>query len=146
MPSKIVSLNDFKWLSITKQVPQTKSDKHMTQTRADRIQTLLHKALSPTFLNIIDDSFKHRNHKGVAELTKDKPHNDGLNGQDHTKTHVENSAQNHQMNAETHFVLEIASDKLTGLSRVQQHKMIYDLLDDELKTGLHSLVIKVHPK
>jgi BolA-like protein 1 len=42
---------------------------------------------------------------------------------------------------ETHFNVKIVSPKFEGQSHVKRHRMVYDLLADELKTGLHALSI-----
>ena len=44
---------------------------------------------------------------------------------------------------ETHIALEISAIALNDLSRVKQHQLIYDIVSEEFKTGLHSLRIKV---
>jgi stress-induced morphogen len=41
----------------------------------------------------------------------------------------------------THLALTIVSDRFEGKSLVQSHQIIYKLLDEELKTGLHALVL-----
>ncbi|KAM7470493.1 hypothetical protein LguiA_008676 [Lonicera macranthoides] len=42
---------------------------------------------------------------------------------------------------ETHFNLKIVSTKFDGQSLVKRHRMVYDLLADELQSGLHALSI-----
>jgi BolA protein len=44
---------------------------------------------------------------------------------------------------ESHFRLNMVSEKFTGLSRVERQRLIYGLLDHELKNGLHSIVMKL---
>ena len=41
-----------------------------------------------------------------------------------------------------HFSLEIKSRKFNGLSRIKQHKMVYDALDGKMGGELHALSIK----
>jgi stress-induced morphogen len=41
-----------------------------------------------------------------------------------------------------HFSLEIKSSKFNGLSRIKQHKMVYDALDGKMGGELHALSIK----
>ena len=43
---------------------------------------------------------------------------------------------------ESHFRLLIVSDVFTGKSRVERHRVVNDLLSDELKGGVHALAIK----
>jgi BolA-like protein 1 len=42
---------------------------------------------------------------------------------------------------ETHFNVKIVSPKFEGQSLVKRHRMVYDVLADELKTGLHALSV-----
>ncbi len=42
-----------------------------------------------------------------------------------------------------HFKAIVKSKKFEGKSRVEQHRMIYDALEDDFKKGLHSLSIEV---
>jgi stress-induced morphogen len=41
-----------------------------------------------------------------------------------------------------HFRTEVVSDRFTGLSRIQQHKLIYDVFGDEVGGPIHALSIK----
>jgi len=41
-----------------------------------------------------------------------------------------------------HFRAEVESDRFTGLSRIQQHKLIYDVFGDEVGGAIHALSIK----
>ena len=43
---------------------------------------------------------------------------------------------------ESHFRLLIVSEAFSGKSRVERHRMVNDLLSDELRSGLHALAIK----
>jgi BolA protein len=67
--------------------------------------------LSPAELDVIDDSEKHRGHGGWRE------------------------------GGETHFTVRIRSTALDGLSRVECHRRINELLADEFARGLHALAI-----
>lgn len=100
-------------------------------TRAKRMHALLTNALTPTHLLLIDESAQHRGHKGVEELKK------SLIQEDDSHEHGPKDL------LETHFALEISATTLNVLSRVKQHQLIYDIITDEFKTGLHSLRIKV---
>jgi stress-induced morphogen len=103
----------------------------MTNTRTKRMHDLLTHALTPTHLLLIDESAQHRGHKGVEELKK------SLIQEDDSHEHGAKDL------LETHFALEISATALNSLSRVKQHQRIYDIVSDELKTGLHSLRIKI---
>lgn len=80
-------------------------------TRKDCIQNKLTEALTPVFLDIIDDSPKHAGHSHGGQ--------------------------------ETHFKIIIESPKFKGLSRVQAHRLINDLLTQEFNEGLHALSIQI---
>ena len=41
-----------------------------------------------------------------------------------------------------HFSAEIASKEFNGKTRLEQHKMVYNSLSEELKEELHALSIK----
>ncbi|CAL5019400.1 unnamed protein product [Urochloa decumbens] len=80
--------------------------------RKERIRESLERALSPVELEIEDISHLHKGHAGVA----------GSNG-------------------ETHFNVRVVSKEFEGKSLLKRHRAVYDLLQDELKTGLHALSI-----
>ena len=41
-----------------------------------------------------------------------------------------------------HFRAEVVSDRFEGMSRIQQHKLIYDVFGDEVGGPIHALSIK----
>ncbi len=41
-----------------------------------------------------------------------------------------------------HFRAEVVSDRFDGLSRIQQHKLVYDVFGDEVGGAIHALSIK----
>ncbi len=41
-----------------------------------------------------------------------------------------------------HFRTEVVSDRFEGLTRIQQHKLIYDVFGDEVGGAIHALSIK----
>jgi stress-induced morphogen len=41
-----------------------------------------------------------------------------------------------------HFRAEVVSDRFTGLSRIQQHQLIYDVFGGEIGGPIHALSIK----
>jgi stress-induced morphogen len=41
-----------------------------------------------------------------------------------------------------HFRAEVVSDRFEGLSRIQQHRLIYDVFGDEVGGPIHALSIK----
>ena len=41
-----------------------------------------------------------------------------------------------------HFRAEIVSERFDGLTRIQQHKLIYDVFGDEIGGPIHALSLK----
>jgi stress-induced morphogen len=41
-----------------------------------------------------------------------------------------------------HFRAEIVSDRFGGLTRIEQHKLVYDVFGDEVGGAIHALSIK----
>ena len=41
-----------------------------------------------------------------------------------------------------HFRAEVVSDRFSGLSRIQQHKLVYDVFGAEVGGPIHALSIK----
>ncbi|KAF0909837.1 hypothetical protein E2562_000151 [Oryza meyeriana var. granulata] len=80
--------------------------------RQERIRESLERGLSPVELKIEDISHLHKGHAGVS----------GSNG-------------------ETHFNVWVVSEAFEGKSLLKRHRAVYDLLQDELKSGLHALSI-----
>ncbi|KAJ9672555.1 hypothetical protein PVL29_025963 [Vitis rotundifolia] len=81
-------------------------------SRGGRIKEILERALSPIELLVEDISYQHAGHAGVR----------GSDG-------------------ETHFNLKVVSEEFEGKSLVKRHRVIYDLLQEELQNGLHALSI-----
>nr|CAD1839333.1 unnamed protein product [Ananas comosus var. bracteatus] len=73
----------------------------------------MEKELSPVELEIEDISHLHAGHAGVA----------GSSG------------------GETHFNVRVVSKAFEGKSMLKRHRLVYDLLKDELSSGLHALSI-----
>ena len=81
---------------------------------AAALQAALDAALSPTRLEVIDESAAHAGHAG----------SNGLGWG-------------------THFRVRIASPAFTGKSRVAQHRLVYDALQKFTAAGLHALAIEI---
>lgn len=81
----------------------------------DKIRTKLTQSLKPISLTIVNESKKHKGHAG----------DDG--------------------SGETHFHVEVVSGAFSGLSRVACQRMVYTLLDEEFKSGLHALSLRLSP-
>jgi len=78
-----------------------------------RMADKLEKALAPSALEVIDESHHHAGHSGSRP--------DG----------------------ESHFRIRIAAPALDGLSRVNQHRKVNEILAEELKSRVHALAIEV---
>ncbi len=79
----------------------------------DTITAKLAAAFSPDFLNVIDESDKHRGHGGWRE------------------------------GGETHFRVQIAAKAFEGMNRVARHRAINELLAEELEAGVHALALEI---
>jgi BolA family transcriptional regulator, general stress-responsive regulator len=58
------------------------------------------------------------------------------------ESHLHAGHRNSPGTDESHFRVLIVSDAFTGKSRVERHRVVNDLLSDELKGGVHALAIK----
>uniref|UniRef100_A0A0G4GTB0 BolA protein n=1 Tax=Chromera velia CCMP2878 TaxID=1169474 RepID=A0A0G4GTB0_9ALVE len=86
----------------------------------DAMRKKLTEQLKPTKLEIEDESYKHRGHRGVAEDDK-------------------------FAHGETHFNVEIESEAFSGMPMLKRHQLVYQVLDDEMKNFVHALSIKARP-
>ena len=71
----------------------------------------LHSTLSPTAVELIDDSEQHRGHGGYNPA------------------------------GESHFTLNIESAAFAGKNRVERQRMVYAALGDLMRTRVHALSI-----
>ena len=83
-----------------------------TAITAPAMERSLRAALTPTALQVIDESHLHAGHAGA-------------NG----------------TGFGTHFRVRIASPLLAGLSRVRQHRLVYDALQEFIDRGAHAIAI-----
>ena len=67
----------------------------------------------PDYLEVINDSDKHKGHAGSPNT------------------------------GNSHFSIKIKSVKLSSLSRVAGQRLIYDVLQDEMNSYIHALSIKI---
>ena len=81
---------------------------------AEQMHRQLAQTLSTTALEVIDESAAHAGHAGS-------------NGTDFG----------------THFRVRIASPFFTGKSRVAQHRLVYDALQEFIDLGVHALAIEI---
>ena len=70
-------------------------------------------AFSPHILELVDDSNRHHGHIGANP------------------------------SGESHFNLKIAADAFVGKSRVQQHRMVHEVLANELQGRVHALAMEI---
>jgi BolA protein len=83
-------------------------------TIAQQMHQRLAQELSATALEVLDESAAHAGHAGS-------------NGTDFG----------------THFRVRIASPLFTGKSRVAQHRLVYDALQEFIDQGVHALAIEI---
>jgi BolA protein len=72
-------------------------------------------AFHPTFLDVIDESDRHHGHGGA---------------------HAE---------GETHFAIQIVSPAFRDTTRLQRHRMIKEVVREELAERVHALSIEADP-
>ena len=83
---------------------------------ATRIKQKLETALQPSLMELIDESHQHAGHSGSNPA------------------------------GESHFRLRIMADGLSGLSRLNQHRKVNEVLAEELRLRVHALAIEVLTK
>ncbi len=88
------------------------SDENDSMSTKDRIIAKLTEALAPQALEVIDESDKHAGHGGWRE------------------------------GGETHFRVRIVSPVFSGMSRVNRHRKVNELLAEDLAAGVHALAIE----
>jgi len=79
---------------------------------ASDIEQKLRDALSPTALEVTDDSHQHAGHSGARP------------------------------GGETHFSVKITAQAFEGLNRVAQQRLVYKILAEEMAGPVHALVIE----
>ncbi|MEN8196392.1 MAG: BolA family protein [Pseudomonadota bacterium] len=77
----------------------------------ERINKKLTEAFSPSVLDVVDESAKHKGHGGWRE------------------------------GGETHFHVTVVADAFEGKSRVDRQRMVYALLADEMAERVHALAL-----
>ena len=77
----------------------------------ERIVARLTAALEPLVLDVIDESDRHAGHAGARE------------------------------GGGTHYRVRVVSAKFERRSRVERHRLVYDLLGAEFADGLHALAL-----
>lgn len=85
-----------------------------TLPTAEAIEARLRERLSPTLLEVLDESAAHAGHAGANGLGRG-----------------------------THFRVRIACAAFVGRSRVARHRLVYDALRPFIDAGLHALAIEI---
>ncbi len=83
----------------------------LKQTMAERVESKLRAALTPTHLEVINESHQHSAGPG----------------------------------AESHFKVIIVSPQFEGKSLIDQQRLVYGVLSEELKAAIHALTLKTVP-
>lgn len=96
--------------------PKLQTDSPQHVPTAAAIEAALHRALNPAALQVLDESAAHAGHAGANGL--------GFG---------------------THFRVRIGGPAFAGLSRVAQHRLVYDALRPFTAAGLHALAIEITP-
>ena len=81
---------------------------------AAAIEKMLQQRLSPTWLEVLDESAAHAGHLGANA--------EGFG---------------------THFRIRIASPAFAGKNRVARHRLVYDAMQNFIDQGLHALAIEI---
>lgn len=76
--------------------------------RRERIISLLEKKFSDSFIEVSDDSHLHADHSPSAK------------------------------SGGTHFTIKIVSEKFSNINRIERHRMVMSLLEEEFESGLHA--------
>lgn len=82
----------------------------------DEIIKKINELLKPEYLKVTNESDLHKNHPGSPN------------------------------SGESHFLVEIKSKAFKNKKMLECHKIIYGILDEQMKNGLHALRIKIIKK
>jgi BolA protein len=85
-----------------------------------RIEGKLTAALAPVALEVIDESHKHAGHIG----------------------HPASGHPGAMSSSETHFHVKVVSDAFVGKTRLARHRLVNDILAEDLRAGVHALAIE----
>ena len=86
----------------------------------ERIEGKLTAALAPVALEVIDESHKHAGHIG----------------------HPGSGHPGAMSSSETHFQVKVVADAFIGKTRLARHRLINELLAEDLRSGVHALAIE----
>lgn len=80
---------------------------------ADSMKRKLGAELAPLVLDVIDNSHQHAGHGGYRG--------------------------NASYSGETHFTIEVVSSRFEGLTSIKRHRLVYSILEEELRNPVHAL-------
>lgn len=100
---RIIRSNIFKLINIPVQSVKMSTSNPIEQSMKAKLST----ELTPSHLEIINESYMHNVPKG----------------------------------SETHFKVVVVSDKFADQTRIKRHRMVNEILQHELKSGVHALSI-----
>jgi BolA protein len=89
-------------------------------SRQNRIETALTEKFEPERLVVINESHLHAGHHHSGS-----DHQGAFDG-----------------TGETHFRIRIVAQAFAGMSRIQRHRAVNELLKDELDGGLHAMAVE----
>jgi len=78
---------------------------------AKTMKQKLRNELSPQILDLVDESYRHAGHAGANP------------------------------EGESHFDLLVVSDRFDGLNRVQRQRLVFGVLEEEMKGRVHALTL-----
>lgn len=79
----------------------------------DEIIKIIEASLKPQYLKVINESHFHKNHIGSPQT------------------------------GQSHFCIKIKSNAFKKKKTLECHRVIYNLLDEQIKNGLHALRIEI---
>ena len=82
-------------------------------TRLEQIRKNLENSFNPSFLEVLDESSKHRGHAGAPE------------------------------GGQSHFRVRLKSEQFKGQSRIARHRAVHSALGPELMGALHALALEL---
>ncbi|MEM9434468.1 MAG: BolA family protein [Pseudomonadota bacterium] len=85
----------------------------MTSSIRELMETKLQNAFSPSHLSVVDDSEAHRGHSGFQE------------------------------GGESHFNVEIRSERFAGMSRIARHRAVHAALGEDVIGRIHALALQI---
>ena len=78
------------------------------------VKELLKQKFSASYVEVVDDSDQHIGHAGAAP------------------------------GGNTHFSVVVVSDQFEDKTLVQRHRLVYKILKDHIRQGIHALAIKAY--